>query len=714
MGKQIKLIVRVLLLSGILFLLSWGEDVLANHGNLNEHVTNGKDFLKVFDFVNSNSEFEAALVVDPNHEEANFYYSFTRIAVLLSSTELNNLLDGFGVDPQGRDIQNWTADFQRDIDGKIVLPANSPTGDLVVNYLETILLLQVEGALVNLSKVGNNFSSSFSFGDGIIDFDYGDAAFYNAFLLFSKLVMGLVMSYDFGVDIDDIVSNFNYTHCFTIIEVLNTYVNLLELLPVNYLSQSGTALYNAVEMYKAASTYVINETDNQSDDFIVIDNEDLESEDYFRNILVEIQSSLSGPTLINLGKKQSWVLQDDFLFGGGEMRVSLNKNGNQIEDGEYTKNNYNWPSPLGVPCYGDVRNFHIIGNSISFDIINEDVGFDCPCDIQFTGTLNNALDQIISGTYNGVNNSGVISGSFTGLLSDNDIYRYNVDLGSLFFTNYNLKNYIPIISKDVDCNVDIVSYPDDTFGGVLPDGIPNEPNISVLPLNHNFGCVNVGNTSTVQTFTISNTGTNDLVIGVVGLTGATPLQFNIKNNNCSMLTIPPSGNCSIDIVFSPTSTGSKSANLSIPSNDPDIPTMDISISGTSKTELCPCAIVLQDNPSDLKLLQRYRDESLSKTNIGKLLTKLFYMVSAKAVETLNDNPELIAEARSLIDKNRKDVSDVLDGRDGVIYNTDEIVSFLSNYANDSPPLLKVILNVIKKDMLQKKKRGELFFGFKLE
>ncbi|GAX59316.1 hypothetical protein SCALIN_C01_0247 [Candidatus Scalindua japonica] len=136
----------------------------------------------------------------------------------------------------------------------------------------------------------------------------------------------------------------------------------------------------------------------------------------------------------------------------------------------------------------------------------------------------------------------------------------------------------------------------------------------------------------------------------------------------------------------------------------------LSSGGTS----CPLNLILNHDSSGQALLRRYRDESLSKTNVGKLLTMLFYIVSAKAVETLNDNPELIKEAEHLIDANKYAVTEVLGGREGIVYNTDEIASFLSDYAKESPPLLKAILNVIRKFMLKKKESGKLFFSFRLE
>ncbi|MFN3480867.1 MAG: SBBP repeat-containing protein, partial [Thermodesulfovibrionales bacterium] len=118
------------------------------------------------------------------------------------------------------------------------------------------------------------------------------------------------------------------------------------------------------------------------------------------------------------------------------------------------------------------------------------------------------------------------------------------------------------------------------------------PNISVSPTSHNFGTVNVGTDSTPQTFTISNTGTGNLAIGTIIFTGSNPSQFIKQNDNCSDQTVAPSGSCTLEAIFSPLSQGIKGANLSIPSNDPDTPTLNVPLSGTGQL----CAVTFADVP----------------------------------------------------------------------------------------------------------------------
>ena len=103
--------------------------------------------------------------------------------------------------------------------------------------------------------------------------------------------------------------------------------------------------------------------------------------------------------------------------------------------------------------------------------------------------------------------------------------------------------------------------------------------ISVSPTSHDSGSVNVGSTSTPYTFTVTNIGEADLIIGTLGITGADVSEFSIQNDNCSAQIIAASGTCTVDIVFSPASEGIKSAKLTILSNDPDTPALDVPLSG---------------------------------------------------------------------------------------------------------------------------------------
>ncbi len=91
-----------------------------------------------------------------------------------------------------------------------------------------------------------------------------------------------------------------------------------------------------------------------------------------------------------------------------------------------------------------------------------------------------------------------------------------------------------------------------------------------------LGSVVVGQT-TQKSIEISNPGTADLIVTSVGVTGTDLTMFS-TTHNC--ITVRPTETCIVSITFSPTSSGVKSAQLNLYSNDPDTPTLTIPLIGT--------------------------------------------------------------------------------------------------------------------------------------
>jgi len=109
------------------------------------------------------------------------------------------------------------------------------------------------------------------------------------------------------------------------------------------------------------------------------------------------------------------------------------------------------------------------------------------------------------------------------------------------------------------------------------------PDISVSPTSLNFGSINVGSSSSPRTFTISNTGAADLHVSDITLSDTTNYSLNVNGGSspCGSTTptIAPNSNCTVAVVFSPLSTGQKDASLTVNSNDPDTPTVNVLLTG---------------------------------------------------------------------------------------------------------------------------------------
>ena len=115
----------------------------------------------------------------------------------------------------------------------------------------------------------------------------------------------------------------------------------------------------------------------------------------------------------------------------------------------------------------------------------------------------------------------------------------------------------------------------------------------------------------------------------------------------------------------------------------------------------------------LGLLRQYRDEVLSQDPRGKFYKDRLYENSEAALTVLIDNPELLAQARNVIDVNMGAVIQVLQGHEGTIYDPEAVLDFLQSFEEYAPPQLKALINVVQKEMRQSQQQDEAFLGFRL-
>lgn len=95
--------------------------------------------------------------------------------------------------------------------------------------------------------------------------------------------------------------------------------------------------------------------------------------------------------------------------------------------------------------------------------------------------------------------------------------------------------------------------------------VPNVPSGSVTPSSRSFGEVGIAASSS-QTFRIRNNGGSAIRVDALTLVGKHPGQFSLSNDGCSDKALGAGAECTVRVRFSPTSDGSKSAELVIPSD----------------------------------------------------------------------------------------------------------------------------------------------------
>ena len=130
-----------------------------------------------------------------------------------------------------------------------------------------------------------------------------------------------------------------------------------------------------------------------------------------------------------------------------------------------------------------------------------------------------------------------------------------------------------------------------------------------------FGTQVVGTSSTPQTVTLTNTGTATLDISSIAITGANSSAFT-QNNNCGS-TLGVGLLCTFTVTFTPSTTGSMSATLTI-ADDASTGSQTVKLNGTGKT-----AVSL--SRSSLTFVSRKvgttsSTQSFTLTNLGNKLT----------------------------------------------------------------------------------------------
>lgn len=114
------------------------------------------------------------------------------------------------------------------------------------------------------------------------------------------------------------------------------------------------------------------------------------------------------------------------------------------------------------------------------------------------------------------------------------------------------------------------------------------PTAQVSPSSLTFSAQNIGTTSASQKVTVTNIGTANLVLGAtpVSFSGANPSDFaTASGTTCTAsLSIAPSANCIIEVVFTPATSGTLAANLVVTDNSGGISgsTQMVSLSGTGQ------------------------------------------------------------------------------------------------------------------------------------
>jgi hypothetical protein len=109
---------------------------------------------------------------------------------------------------------------------------------------------------------------------------------------------------------------------------------------------------------------------------------------------------------------------------------------------------------------------------------------------------------------------------------------------------------------------------------------PESPIFSIAPTSKDFGYAFSGTSSANQTFTITNVGVGTLTISTpISITGTDANQFDLTDLNGYPIELGAAESATVNVKFSPTSSGAKTASLTIVDNTGADATHNISLTG---------------------------------------------------------------------------------------------------------------------------------------
>src|SRR5207249_4739455 len=120
------------------------------------------------------------------------------------------------------------------------------------------------------------------------------------------------------------------------------------------------------------------------------------------------------------------------------------------------------------------------------------------------------------------------------------------------------------------------------------------PVVRLSPSSLGFPNEIVGTTSAAQAVTLSNIGSATLNISSIAITGANSGDFG-QTNNCGT-SVAAGAQCTINVTFTPTASGTRSASLSVTDNASGSP-QAVSLTGTGEAAggAGPALVQVQNN-----------------------------------------------------------------------------------------------------------------------
>jgi hypothetical protein len=127
-------------------------------------------------------------------------------------------------------------------------------------------------------------------------------------------------------------------------------------------------------------------------------------------------------------------------------------------------------------------------------------------------------------------------------------------------------------------NASLVASQFGTLGVFGVAGVTPTGDVAVTPGSLSFGDVEVS-TTTTRTLTVANTGTADLTVRETTISGPNAADFTVVSGGAPFV-LAAGTSRDVTVRLAPTAATAREATLTVASDDPDEPTVDVSLSGT--------------------------------------------------------------------------------------------------------------------------------------
>jgi hypothetical protein len=227
------------------------------------------------------------------------------------------------------------------------------------------------------------------------------------------------------------------------------------------------------------------------------------------------------------------------------------------------------PQSVTLSGTGTARGLNLSATSLSFG--NQNVGTTSAAQ---TVTLSNTGTVAITMT------SIAITGTNSGAFAQTNTCGSSLAAGANCTISV---TFTPAASGSQTASVTITDSAAGSPQTISLTGTGGTLTVSFSPTSLSFGNQLIGTTSATMTVTMTNTGTSNLTLNTIYVTGTNSADFAPQNNNCTA-GLAPGASCTITDQYHPSQLGAESAYLYISDNASNSPqTVNLTGTGTTST-----------------------------------------------------------------------------------------------------------------------------------